>query len=59
MLSGNSNAVAHDVNDFGNITAEIVISHKLTEGGEVRTAYISALKCADQGDIQPLMKFAI
>lgn len=34
-------------------------SHNLAEIGEVRSAYINALKCADGGDLQPLIKFAI
>jgi Fic-DOC domain mobile mystery protein B len=34
-------------------------SSKLTEVGDMRSAYIKALGCADKGDIQPLMKFAI
>lgn len=31
---------------------------KLIHSGELRSSYISALKTADQGDIQALMKFA-
>ena len=38
MLSGNSNAVAHDVNDFGNITAEIMIIRPETVAQRVTLA---------------------
>jgi hypothetical protein len=34
MLFGNSNAVAHNVNDFRDVTAEVVITHGVVQKSE-------------------------